>query len=227
MICARRFRTLRAFSLILSEDYAHQLDPEGLDYVQRLRASSQHMGDIIDALLALSNMMRKEVVVERLDLTALANAWAAILNKKIRNGAVDWVIAEGLTAEGDAQLLRVALENCSATRGNSRPIARARGLNSGRCFKPTAPGSFSCAMTARAFDMARAGQFVQTFKRLHDQCEFHGTGIGLVTVQRVLRRHGGKIWAEGSVNRGATFCFTLTGEAGESNGHEYHRALAN
>jgi PAS domain S-box-containing protein len=220
-------QNIESFSLILSEDHAHQLDPEGLDYVQRLRASSQHMGNIIDALLALSNMMRKEVLVERLDLTALANAVAADFKQKDPERAVDWVIAEGLTAEGDAQLLRVALENLFGNAWKftaNRPRAR---IEFGALLQANGARIFFVRDDGAGFDMARAGNLFKPFKRLHDQCEFHGTGIGLVTVQRVLRRHGGKIWAEGSVNRGATFCFTLTGEVGESNGHEYHRALAN
>jgi PAS domain S-box-containing protein len=104
-------QNIDSFSLILIEDYANQLDPEGLDYVQRLRGSCQHMEDIIDALLALSKMMRTELLVDHFDLSALANAVAADLKQKSPDRLVDWIIAEGLTAEGDAQLLRVVLEN--------------------------------------------------------------------------------------------------------------------
>lgn len=220
-------QNIDGFSLILMEDYAHQLDPEGLDYVQRLRASCQHMGDIIDALLALSNMMSKEVLVEHLDLTALANAVAADFKQKDPDRVVDWVIAEGLTAEGDAQLLRVALENLFGNAWKftaNRPRAR---IEFGALLQLNGDRIYFVRDDGAGFDMARASNLFKPFKRLHDPSEFNGTGIGLVTVQRVLRRHGGKIWAEGSVNRGATFCFTLTAEAGESNGHEYHLAHTN
>ena len=212
------------FSRILMEDYANQLDAEGLDYVQRLRGSCQHMEDIIDALLALSNMMRKELLVDQLDLTALANAVAADLKQKTPDRLVDWVIAEGLTAEGDAQLLRVVLENLF---GNAWKFtanrARAR-IEFGALPQSNGARTYFVRDDGAGFDMAHAGNLFKPFKRLHDQSEFRGTGIGLATVQRVIHRHRGKIWAEGAVNHGATFCFTLTGEAGESNGQNYHSA---
>src|SRR2546427_11351950 len=104
-------QNIDSFSQILMEDYANRLDAEGRDYVQRLRGSCRHMEEIIDALLALSNMMRNELLVDRCDLTGLANGVAADLKLKNPDRLVDWVIAEGLAAEGDAQLLRVALEN--------------------------------------------------------------------------------------------------------------------
>jgi PAS domain S-box-containing protein len=217
-------QNIHGFSLILVEDYANQLGPEGLDYVQRLRGSCQHMEDIVDALLALSNMMRKELLVDRFDLTALANAVAADLKQKNPDRLVDWVIAEGLTATGDAQLLRVVLENLF---GNAwkftakRPRAR---IEFGALPQSNGARAYFVRDDGAGFDMARAGNLFTPFKRLHDQSEFRGTGIGLATVQRVIRRHGGKIWAEGVVNHGATFCFTLTGEAGESNGQNYHPA---
>src|SRR5258706_8210935 len=109
-------QNIDSFSQILMEDYANRLDPEGLDYVQRLRGSCQQMQDIIDALLALSNITRNELLVDHFDLTAVARAVAVDLNQKNPDRLVDWVIAEGLTAQADAPLLRVVLENlfCNA-----------------------------------------------------------------------------------------------------------------
>jgi PAS domain S-box-containing protein len=217
-------QNIDSFSLILMEDYANQLDPEGLDCVQRLRGSCQHMQDIIEALLALSNMMRKELLVDHFDLTALANAVAADLKQKNPDRLVDWVIAEGLTAEGDAQLLRVVLENLFGNAWKftaNRPRAR---IEFGALPQSNGARTYFVRDDGAGFDMARASNLFTPFKRLHDQSEFRGTGIGLATVQRVIHRHRGKIWAEGVVNHGATFCFTLTGEAGESNGQNYHPA---
>ena len=212
-------QNIDSFSQILMEDYANRLDPEGLDYVQRLRGSCLHMQEIIDALLALSNMMRNELLFDHFDLTALANTVAADLKQKNPDRLVDWVIAEGLTAEGDAQLLRVVLENLF---GNAwkftakRPRAR---IEFGALPQSNGARTYFVRDDGAGFDMARAGNLFTPFKRLHDQSEFRGTGIGLATVQRVIQRHRGKIWAEGVVNQGATFCFTLAGEAGSSNGH--------
>ena len=217
-------QNIDSFSLILMEDYANQLDPEGLDCVQRLRGSCQHMEDIIDALLALSKMMRTELLVDHFDLSALANAVAADLKQKNPDRLVDWVIAEGLTAEGDAQLLRVVLENLFGNAWKftaNRPRAR---IEFGALPQSNGAKTYFVRDDGAGFDMARASHLFTPFKRLHDQSEFRGTGIGLATVQRVIHRHRGKIWAEGVVNHGATFCFTLTGEAGESNGQNHHPA---
>jgi PAS domain S-box-containing protein len=210
------------FSQILMEDYANQLDPEGLDYVRRLRGSCEHMEDIIDALLALSEMMRTELLTDHFDFTALANTVAADLKQKNPDRLVDWNIAEGLTAEGDAQLLRVVLENLFGNAWKftaNRPRAR---IEFGALPQSNGARTYFVRDDGAGFDMARVGNLFTPFKRLHDQSEFRGTGIGLATVQRVIHRHQGKIWAEGVVNQGATFCFTLTGEAGVSNGRNNH-----
>jgi len=217
-------QNIDSFSLILMEDYANQLDSEGQDYVQRLRGSCQHMEEIIDALLALSKMMRTELLVDQFDLTALANSVAADLNQKNPDRLVDWVIAEGLTAEGDPQLLRVVLENLF---GNAWKFtmnrARAR-IEFGALPQANGAQTYFVRDNGAGFDMTRADHLFTPFKRLHDQSEFRGTGIGLATVQRVIHRHQGRIWAEGAVDHGATFCFTLTGEAGKSNGQQPHLA---
>lgn len=211
-------QNIESFSQILMEDYANRLDNEGQDYVKRLRGSCQHMEDIIDALLALSNMMRAELRVAHLDLSALGQAVAADLKQKDPDRPVDWVIAEGLSADGDEQLLRVVLENLF---GNAwkftakRPRAR---IEFGALPQSNGARTYFVRDDGAGFDMARAANMFTPFKRLHEQSEFRGTGIGLATVQRVIHRHGGKIWAEGVVDHGATFCFTLAGEAGGANG---------
>ena len=180
------------------------------------------MEDIINALLALSNMIRSELVVEHFDLTALANAVAADLKQKNPDRLVEWVIADGLTTEGDAQLLRVVLENLFGNAWKftaNRPRAR---IEFGALPQSNGARTYFVRDDGAGFDMTRAGNLFTPFKRLHDQSEFRGTGIGLATVQRVIHRHRGKIWAEGAVDHGATFCFTLTGEPGELNGHHNH-----
>jgi PAS domain S-box-containing protein len=210
-------QNIDGFSLILKEDYANRLDSRGLDYVERLRASCQHMEDIIDALLVLSSMMRSELVLEQCDLTALAHAVATDLKQKDPDRLVDWVIAEGLTAEGDAQLLRVVLENLFGNAWKftvNRPRAR---IEFGALPQSNGARTYFVRDDGAGFDMARGTNLFTPFKRLHSQNEFQGTGIGLATVQRVIHRHGGKIWAEGVVDHGATFCFTLMEEGGPSN----------
>src|SRR5258706_9272386 len=203
-------QNIESFSLILMEDYANRLDPEGVDYVRRLRGSCQHMQDIIEALLALSNIMRNELLVDHFDFTTLAQAVADDLKQKNPDRLVDWVIAEGLTAQGDAQLLRGALENLFGNAWKftaNRPRAR---IEFGALPQSNGTRTYFVRDDGAGFDMARASHLFTPFKRLHDQSEFRGTGIGLATVQRVIQRHRGKIWAEGVVDRRATFCFTLT-----------------
>lgn len=210
-------QNIDSFSQILVEDYANRLDADGRDYVQRLRGSCRHMEEIIDALLALSNMMRSELQVQSFDLSALAKAVAADLKQKDPDRLVDWVIAEGLTAEGDAQLLRVVLENLFGNAWKftaNRPRAR---IEFGAMPQSNGARTYFVRDDGAGFDMARASKLFTPFKRLHDQSEFPGTGIGLATVQRVIQRHRGKIWAEGVVNHGATFCFTLTEDAVAAN----------
>jgi len=213
-------QNIDSFSQILMEDYANRLDTDGRDYVQRLRASCQHMEQIIDALLALSNMTRHELVVDKFDLSALARTVAAEVKQADPDRLVDWVIAEGLTVNGDAQLLRVVFENLF---GNAwkftakRPRAR---IEFGALPQSNGFRTYFVRDDGAGFDMTRANQLFTPFKRLHDQSQFRGTGIGLATVQRVIQRHRGKIWAEGVVEQGATFCFTLSEETNGTNGHD-------
>jgi PAS domain S-box-containing protein len=214
-----------SFSQMLIEECAKRLGADGRDYVQRLRASCQHMDEIIEALLALSNMTRHELLIEQFDLSAVAKAVAAELKQKDPDRLADWVIAEDLTVVGDARLLRVVLENLL---GNAwkftarRPRAR---IEFGAMLQSNGARTYFVRDDGAGFDMAHAASLFAPFKRLHDQSQFRGTGIGLATVQRVIQRHRGKIWAEGAVDHGATFCFTLSDEAGVSNGRNLQLSM--
>lgn len=211
-------QNIDSFSQILMEDYANRLDADGRDYVERLRGSCQHMQDIIDALLALSSMMRSELTVETFDLSALAKTVSTDLQRKSPDRLVDWAITEGLTVQGDPQLLRVVLENLFGNAWKfttNRPRAR---IEFGALPQSDGARNYFVRDNGAGFDMTRATGLFKPFKRLHDQKEFRGTGIGLATVQRVIHRHRGKIWAEGIVNQGATFCFTLSDEPGATQG---------
>jgi len=217
-------QNIDSFSQILMEEYANRLDADGRDYVQRLRSSCQHMEEIIDALLVLSNMARQELLLEPCDLTALAKAVATELKQKDPDRLIDWVLAEGLMVQCDPRLLRVALENLL---GNAWKFTakhpRAR-IEFGALPQANGSRTYFVRDDGAGFDMARAGHLFVPFKRLHDQGQFRGTGIGLATVQRVIQRHRGKIWAEGAVEQGATFCFTLSERVSASNGRNQPNA---
>jgi len=219
-------QNIDSFSQILLDEYANRLNADGRDCVQRLRASCGHMEDIIEALLALSNMSRSELIVDQFDLTALANAVAADLKLKNPDRLVDWIIGENLTAEGDAQLMRVVLENLLGNAWKftaNRPRAR---IEFGALPQSNGARTYFVRDDGAGFDMMRVKNLFAPFKRLHDQTEFKGTGIGLATVQRVINRHHGKIWAEGAENQGATFCFTL-GDDTPNGKSGYHNGTSN
>jgi light-regulated signal transduction histidine kinase (bacteriophytochrome) len=193
----------------LIEDYSDRLDMEGLEHLKHVRSSCHQMGEIIDALLALSKMMRTEMFRQKVDLSRLACEIADHLKASAPERAVDFVIANDLTAEADPQLLRVVLENLlnNAWKFTSKQ-SRAR-IEVGSLLQSNGEKVFYVRDDGAGFDMQHAQKLFSPFKRLHKASDFQGTGIGLATVQRVVARHGGKIWASAAVDHGATFCFTL------------------
>ena len=203
-------RGVDGFSQALLEDYGDQLDRTARDYLARIRLGSQRMGRLIDDLLALSRVTRRPLRVEPLDLSALARAIAAELQQAEPDRRVAVTVADGLVARGDAGLVRVALENLM---GNAwkftgpRPDPRVEVGRAGA----GAPAVYYVRDNGVGFDMAHAHKLFGAFQRLHSEREFPGTGIGLATVQRIIHRHGGDVWAAGTVGGGATFSFTLTG----------------
>ena len=205
-------RSIDGFSQILVEDYADEIDEEGRDYLTRVRSASQRMGTLIDDILGLSRVTRGSMERKRLDLGALAEEVAEELREARPERKVEFSAQKGLEVWGDPKLLRVALVNLI---GNAwkftakKPEARVEfGLSERLSHRGRVP-VYYVRDNGAGFDEAYSAKLFGAFQRLHRADEFEGTGIGLATVQRVVRRHGGRIWAEGEVGRGATFYFTL------------------
>jgi light-regulated signal transduction histidine kinase (bacteriophytochrome) len=192
----------------LMEDYGSQLDEQATTYLKRVRAETQRMGQIIDALLQLSRLTSAEIRFERVDLSELAAMIADQLQKKEPDRQVEFVIQPGLYAQGDARMLEIALANLL---GNAFKFtgktAQAR-IQFGQTEREGL-GTFFVRDNGAGFDSSMAKKLFQAFQRMHRASEFPGTGVGLTTVQRIVQRHGGLIWAEAAENKGATFYFTL------------------
>jgi PAS domain S-box-containing protein len=201
-------RGIDGFSQALLEAYGDKLDPEGRRYLGRVRESAQHMAQLIESLLALAGVTRGDLRRDRVDLSQLARATADNLRATHPDREVEFLIEDDLTATGDGRLLGVVLDNLFGNAWKfTRGRARARIVLS--CLRQGGQPVFSVRDNGAGFDMAYASKLFGVFQRLHTTNEFEGTGIGLATVQRIVRRHGGRIWAEGKVDAGATFYFTL------------------
>jgi PAS domain S-box-containing protein len=202
-------RSIDGFSRILLEDHAGKLDGEGVDHLERVRASAQRMSLLIDALLDLSRVTRVEMRRTGVDLSALAREVAGELRRRDPERDARFEIRGGLTADGDARLLRVVVENLldNAWKFTSRkPAAR---IEFGAERREDGTTAYFVRDDGAGFDPRYAGTLFGPFQRLHAEDEFEGTGIGLATVTRIVHRHGGRAWAEGEVGRGATIFFTL------------------
>jgi PAS domain S-box-containing protein len=202
-------RAVDGFSLALLEDYGEALDATGRDYLGRVRAASQRMGLLIDDLLRLSRVSRDSMTPRRIDLSKLARATIADLRAREPERAVEVLIEPHVLCTADRRLLGIALDNLL---GNAwkftagRPDAR---IEFGAIDDGSASPVYFVRDNGAGFDADYAGGLFQPFQRLHRSDEYPGTGIGLAIVNRVITRHGGRIWAEGAVGGGATFSFTL------------------
>ena len=212
-------RSIDGFSQAVLEDYADKLGDQGKDYLKRVRTATQRMGHLIDDMLTLSRVTRAEMRRETVELSALATDVIEELQKSEPLRRVDWQIEPGLIAEGDARLLRVALVNLlgnawkftSKTANAKIEFGAASDPDAGNAPIPNTQGapSFFVRDNGVGYDMRYAGKLFGAFQRLHLVSDFPGTGIGLATVQRIVYRHDGRVWAEGAVGKGATFYFTL------------------
>jgi signal transduction histidine kinase len=201
-------RAIDGFSKVLIEDHAAQLDGDGQMYLRKVIAATGRMGELIDALLALSRVTSAELTHERIDLSAIARAADDELRRKEPARALSIRIQDGLTADADARLLRVLFDNLFGnarkfTARTSEPLIALSGEHQ------NGADVFVVRDNGAGFDMTHVAKLFQPFQRLHSESEFPGTGIGLATVRRIVERHGGRVWAEGVPDRGASVFFTL------------------
>jgi light-regulated signal transduction histidine kinase (bacteriophytochrome) len=205
-------RAMDGFSMALLEDCAGKLDETAQNHLRRIRAGSQRMAELIDDLLNLSQVTRTEMRRERVDLTAMAAEIGAGFQRAHPDRKVKSVVAPALAADADARMLRMVLNNLldnawkfTAKHEKARIEVGVREQD-GQCV-------FFVRDNGAGFDMAYAGRLFGAFQRLHSTEEFEGTGIGLAIVQRIIHRHGGRVWAEGTVGQGTTVYFTLSPKA--------------
>lgn len=201
-------RGIDGWSLALLEDYGDKLDEKGRQQLERVRADTQRMGRLIDDLLLLSRVARGPIERGPVDLTALAQSVAARLQEVEPERRVEFAVQPGLTAQGDARLLEIVLSNLLGNAwkfSSGRPLAQVEFGSTEVEGRP----AFFVRDNGVGFDMNYAQKLFGAFQRMHKASEFPGTGIGLAIVQRVIQRHGGRVWAEAQVDRGATFFFTL------------------
>jgi signal transduction histidine kinase len=201
-------RAIHGFSALLLEEYADGLDPQATNYIQRIRTGILKMSSLIDDLLKLSKISRTALRKEPINLTDLARGVVADLQNREPAREVAVKIPDGICARGDAALMTIVLTNLLGNAWKYSSKQAAARIEFGDITKGMEP-VFYIRDNGAGFDMAQAGKLFAPFQRLHRDSEFEGTGIGLATVQRIITRHGGRIWAEAEPEAGATFFFTL------------------
>lgn len=204
-------RGLDGFSQILLEDYADKLDAEGKDHLQRIQKASTRMGMLIDDLLRLSRITRAQLAPEEVNLSQIVNEIAKELAASQRKRKVVFIIQPDVHGVGDQQLLRIALENMLKNAWKFSSKKKSAKIEFGtKQFENIKQTVYFIKDNGAGFDMEYADKLFAAFQRLHSSEEFEGTGIGLATVNRIILRHQGKIWAESTINKGAVFYFTLS-----------------
>jgi PAS domain S-box-containing protein len=208
-------RSIDGFSRALMEDNAAALDDVGRGHLHRVLGATQRMAELIDDLLTLSRISRVAVEPEDVDLSAIAAESAATVQLGAPERKVHLQIAPSLAARGDRRLLRIVFDNLI---DNAFKFTACRSRANIEIGETVEGGhrAFFVRDDGAGFDGRYAQNLFGAFQRLHDVREYPGTGIGLATVQRIVKRHGGRIWAHGEPDRGATFSFTLSGEGGSS-----------
>jgi PAS domain S-box-containing protein len=206
-------RAIDGFANILVEDYMASLDAAGRSHLQRIRSASQRMSQLIDDLLELARISRAEINFQDTDLSGLVRDITRELQEGEPERKIDIGVAEGLQTYADPVLIRVALDNLLRNAWKFTGKRDSASIAFGAVQVPGEDKGVETAYFVRdngaGFDMAYADKLFKPFSRLHASSEFAGTGVGLATVQRVIQRHGGRIWAESQAGQGTTFYFTL------------------
>ena len=202
-------RSIDGFSELLLSEHGAALDADGRNHLDRVRRAARRMGQMIDDLLMLSRVVRTEPQRASVDLSALAQEVLEALRLQEPERSVHIEVTPGLTAQGDAGLLRIALQNLLGNAWKYSSRQREAQIEFGAKAQE-GEWVYFVRDNGAGFEMKYAGKLFNAFQRLHTADEFPGTGIGLATVQRIVRKHGGRIWAQAAVGQGATFYFTLS-----------------
>ncbi|MEJ2180791.1 MAG: ATP-binding protein, partial [Gammaproteobacteria bacterium] len=200
-------RTIVSFSQILQEDANHKLTPAETSYINRLIGAGKYMAELIDDILDLARISRAELKPATVNITQIANSIASRLQQTDKQRKTEWNIQSDIQTVGDEALLTIALENLLGNAWKYTSKTKNAYIEVGQ-MQQNGQAVVFVKDNGAGFDMKYAGKLFGAFQRLHGE-EFEGTGIGLATVARIIYRHGGKIWAEAAVGRGATFYFTL------------------
>jgi light-regulated signal transduction histidine kinase (bacteriophytochrome) len=205
-------RSINGFSQALLEDYYEDLEDQAQHYLERVIAASKKMADLIDDMLTLSRLTRNEMKLKRVHLSDLVEEIATQLQQREETErTVEFVIAPEVFVQADVHLIRIALVNLLDNAWKFTAKQPSACIEFGVEPQQDGKAAYFVRDNGAGFEMAYADKLFGAFQRLHTVTEFPGTGIGLATVQRVVRRHGGQVWAEGAVGQGATFYFTLYG----------------
>jgi len=201
-------RSINGFSQALVEDYHDMLDDTAKGYLTRIHANTIHMGELIDDLLTLYRVSNNEIDIKTVNLSRIVTEYADSLKKGDVTRFVEFIIQENLEVNGDKRLLRVVIENLLDNAWKYTTHVKSPCIRFNH-EKKDGKDIYCCRDNGAGFDMRYVNKLFNAFSRLHSYDEFPGNGIGLASVERIIKRHGGQVWAHGEVNQGATFCFSL------------------
>ncbi len=206
-------RSIDGFSQALIEDCGDRVGADGTDYLRRIRKAAQHMGCLLDDLIKLARVTRMELHLETIDLSAMAVSTLQALSETDPDRTVDWRVEPGLRVSGDARLMQIALTNLLENAWKFTGKRAQAQIEFGIRRDSDGAGEYFVRDNGAGFDPVYSAKLFAAFQRLHHAAEFPGTGIGLATVKRIVSRHGGQVRAEGEIEQGATFSFTLQPES--------------